>query len=160
MIAHLQFIIMELTLPLEIWFIIFNECDALSQIRLRQVCRCFNNLQIIDFYHIDKILCDKLNDRILQTYLHLKYLNAWNNENKTNVNHMTNLKISNASGYCGITDEGIKDLNLVELNAWNNRNIINVNHTVSIFHFKIYELISIHQNIKFLTFDKIVHGLS
>jgi len=41
---------------------------------------------------------------------------------------MTKLKILHACGTCGITDEGIKQLNLRELNAYNNSRITDVNH--------------------------------
>ena len=39
------------------------------------------------------------------------------------VNHMTNLQILIAMYNCGISDEGIKDLNLIKLNAFNNNKI-------------------------------------
>ena len=46
-----------------------------------------------------------------------------------NVNHLTNLKILNCSYYCGIDQEGIKDLRLIEeLYANLNEKIKNVNH--------------------------------
>ena len=37
-----------------------------------------------------------------------------NNEKIINVNHLTNLKILDCCKYCGIDQEGIKDLQLIE----------------------------------------------
>ncbi len=100
-------LIMEL-LPLEIWTAIFDQCDVISQIRFRQVCRYFyNGIQITDFYHIDGILRNKLNDGILRNYLHLKYLNAWNNPKIININHLTHLKILKICG--GLWNKGRRD---------------------------------------------------
>jgi hypothetical protein len=36
---------------------------------------------------------------------------------------MTNLKISDASWDCGIDDQGIQNLNLIDSDAWNNPGI-------------------------------------
>ena len=51
------------------------------------------------------------------------------NEKIKNVNHLSKLKILDCSGDCGIDQEGIKDLQLIEkLYAINNNKIKNVNH--------------------------------
>ena len=57
---------------------------------------------IIDDAGISKLTC-------------LKILDARNNENVTNVNHMTKLEILNACVNSGLTDEGIKDLDKFKL---------------------------------------------
>ena len=41
----------------------------------------------------------------------------------TNVNHMTNLKILDADGDCGIDNKGISKLNLIELHVAGNEKI-------------------------------------
>ena len=51
------------------------------------------------------------------------------NKKIINVNHLTNLKKLYCHGGCGIDQEGIKDLQLIEeLNANDNKKIKNVNH--------------------------------
>jgi len=53
-------------------------------------------------------------------------LDASNNPNITDVSWMTNLQILDASDNCGITNQDIKNLNLVKLNGYNNLNITDV----------------------------------
>ena len=47
--------------------------------------------------------------------LNLIELDASYNKKITNVNHMTKLQKLYANSNCGLNDEGIKDLNLIEL---------------------------------------------
>src|SRR5436309_652283 len=112
---------------LDNWNIIFDYCDFLSKIRLRQVCKfLYNNLQIIDFYHIDDKYLDKLTDDILKNYNHIKYLNAYNNSKISDVNWMINLKELNARDNCVINQKGIQNLNLIKLNVRYNSKITDV----------------------------------
>src|SRR5882724_12533361 len=103
-------------LPLEVWQDILLLSDFLSQIRLRQVCKRFLQLEIHDFYSIDSKYTKKLSDTILENYPFIRSLNVHDNLNVTNLNYMTKLQILVVSGpNCVIADEGIKNLNLIEL---------------------------------------------
>ena len=53
----------------------------------------------------------------------LTKLDASNNPKITNVSHLHNLQELYASGNCGITDDGIKGLRLIELDATDNPKI-------------------------------------
>ena len=114
-------------------YCIFDKLDFVTQIRFRQICKWLNRINIHNMYfHIDnKYLC-KLSDKILVNYNKLRYLNAKYNEKITNVNHMTNLQILDASWECGIDDNGIKNLNLIKLNASDNPKITDVNHMTNL----------------------------
>ena len=107
---------------------IFTNLDFLSQIRFRQVCKWFYRLEIHDMRNIDKKYLYRITDEILNCYLNVKYLDISNNNNVTSVNKMTKLQILDAPGNCGVDDNGIKDINLVELHAPDNPKITNVNH--------------------------------
>ena len=48
------------------------------------------------------------------------------NEKIKNIQHMTNLKILDCCGRCGISDENIKSLNLIKLKANYNEKIKNI----------------------------------
>jgi len=65
-------------------------------------------------------------------HLNLITLNASNNRYITNVNHFTNLRILDASRYCGIDDVGLSDLNLIELDASDNIKITDINHMTNL----------------------------
>src|SRR5205807_10203704 len=123
-------------LPLELWSMIFDQLDFLSQIRLRQVNQYFYSFEIYDFYNIPyqyKFKYKfKLSDSILVHYKFIKFLDANYNPKITNINHMTNLKKLCAKGSCGINDNGIQNLNLIELNAHDNSKITNVNHMTNL----------------------------
>jgi hypothetical protein len=109
-------------------YIIFGFLDFLSKIRLKSTSKYLNVLKIYDLKNIEQKYLTLLNDNILSTYYFVEYLNASNNKNITNVNHMSKLIELDASGKCGINDYGIEKLNLVKLNANNNLKITNVNH--------------------------------
>ena len=109
-------------------FCILDKLDFLSKIRFRQVCKKFYRLEIWDFYNIDIQYLYILTDNILMGYPFIRKLNASYNSKITNVNYMTKLQVLHAGNDCGIDDNGIKDLNLIELNAFNNSKITNVNH--------------------------------
>src|SRR5439155_584370 len=117
------------TLYLDLLNLIFNKLDFLNQIRLKQVCKFYyNNLHIIDLYNIDYKYKKLLNDEILKNYHYIKYLDVWNNPKIKNISHMKNLKKLHCSDYCSISNEDIKDLDLIELYANNNPKITNINH--------------------------------
>lgn len=99
-------------LPLDIWQIILEYSDFMSQIRLRMISHLLTNLRIINLYNIDVKIIKKLTDEILSQYPYVKYLDASYSQQITTVNHMKCL-IKLHSG-CGITDEGIKNVNLHE----------------------------------------------
>lgn len=116
-----------------VWQIILNYSDFLSQIRLTQVCsHLHTNLKITDFHNISYEYLNRLNDTILKNYPHIIKLNAGGNLKITDVNHMANLQVLNASWYSGIGDNGIKNLNLVELRVYNNLKITDVNHMTNL----------------------------
>lgn len=138
---------MDYLITFEIWQIILDVSDFLTQIRLTQVCIDLNQcLRITDFYNIDNCYLQKLNDNILKNYPYITQLNADSNINVTNVNHLSRLKKLNAEYICGINDEGIKDLNLYELDASNNRKITNVNHMNNLKILQIYGDSGINNN--------------
>ena len=116
-------------LPIETWQHIFDYCNFKTQFS-QQTCKLFNQLKIHNMIPCEYVI--KLTDEILKQgdrYKWLEYLNAFDNPYITNVNHMVNLRKLDASGHnCGINDDGISELNLVELHTAYNRKITNVNH--------------------------------
>ena len=119
-------------LPLELYQIILEQLKFRSQIRIRLLSRKLYKLEIYDFYNIPQKYIKRLSDKILKLYPFIKKLNVCDNYKVTNVNHMTNLKILGALGDCGIDDNGIKDLNLIELDAGYNPRIKNINHMTNL----------------------------
>ena len=132
-------------LPIEVINIISHYGHFFDKIRLKSVNKyLYSVVKITDLYDIDDNLLNKLDDNILINYCHVLKLNAKDNPNITNVNHMIYLQKLNASNgncfkcgfhcgrdcnlQCGISDDSIKDLNLIELNANFNPNIINIGH--------------------------------
>src|ERR1700744_4032630 len=115
---------------------IFNFCDFKSQLYLSSCCKLFNNnLLIVDLYNINDNIRLLLNDKILKQskYKHLTKLNADLNVKIKDVSQMAStLKILNVSGYCGIDQNGIKNLHLTELNACNNKKIKDVSQMTSL----------------------------
>ena len=119
--------ISNLYIPIELIQYIFDFLEFKNQISFKLTCKDYNQFKIYDLYNISLKYRIKLDDDILKNYPFLKYLDASNNKKITNVSHMTNLQILNASGsYCEINNQGIENLNLIELNAYNNYKIINV----------------------------------
>ena len=90
-------------IPLEICDKIFSYLDFQSKIRLRLTClKFYHGLRIIDLYNIPPNFLDKLDDNIIKEFKYLKYLDASFNEK--------------------ITDNSLKNLNLVKLNSsWNEK---------------------------------------
>lgn len=125
-------------IPLEIWQIILNSIDFLSQIRLRQVSKQLYLLSIHNFYTIPNKYQQLLTNKILLQHPNIKYLDASNNPKITNINHLPllqRLRASNkvtftiSSELCGISDNSMKQcVNLKFLDASDNPKITNVNH--------------------------------
>ena len=111
---------------------ILPRLDLKSILNLLSVCHFFyDNLCIIDLYQIDEKLRKKLNDTILKQnkFINAKYLDASNNSEITDVNHLKKLQKLDVRWNCGIDQKGIQLLeNLIELDAWDNPKITNVNH--------------------------------
>ena len=116
---------MEYILPVEIWQLIVDLSNPISQIRFCQISKFANGyLYVTDLYNLDTELLKKLDNCIIKKYPFVKKLDAFNNSNITNVSHMKSLKMLNASGEaCGISDNGILGLDLITLDAWGNRKI-------------------------------------
>ena len=88
-----------------------------------------HNIIITNLYDIE--LKNKLNQQIIEQnkYKYVERLNAFDNEKIYNVNHMKEtLKILNCGYNCGIDQNGISKLNLIELCVIDNKKIKNVNH--------------------------------
>lgn len=111
---------------------VFSRLDFLSQIRFRQVCSNFHQMEIRDLWHIDFKYEKRLSDDILMNYQSIISLSAFSNYKITNLNHMNRLKELNASYDCGISDNSIKDINLFVLDADQNPKITNVNHMTNL----------------------------
>ena len=126
--------IMFIHLPIEIWQCILNSLDFKSQIIMRMVCKLFyEKLEIWDFNNISFIYTEKFTDTILLAYPFIRYLYAARNQMITNVNHLTNLQILRAWGTsCGISDNGIKNIDLIFLDVDDNPKITNVNHLTNL----------------------------
>ena len=125
---------MFIHLPIEIWQLILNSLNFKSQIIMRMVCKLFyEKLEIWNFNNIPHKYLRKLTDTILLAYPFIRYLNAAHNSRITNVNHLTDLQKLWAFGSsCGISDTGIKNLNLIYLDADHNPKITNVNHLTNL----------------------------
>ena len=110
--------------------IIFDKLDFISQIRLCQIeCLSYTNIHMTDFYDIPKGVKSKLCDNILRQYQDITKLDASDNSRITNVNHFKQLMHLDASGKCGIDQDGIAEpFNLVGLNVTENSNITSLNH--------------------------------
>src|SRR3984957_5915047 len=122
-------------IPIQVWQNIFDFCDFNSQLTLSSLCSLFyNNLFITDLYYIDKNTRLLLNDKIIkqQKYKYTTKINAYGNEKIKDVSHMAStLKILYADGDCGIDQNCIANLHLVELNAYGNKKIKDVSHMAS-----------------------------
>src|ERR1700759_4541239 len=114
---------------------IFNFCDFKSQLYLSSCCKFINNnLLIVDLYNINYNVRSLLNDKILKQskYKHVTKLYANSNKKIKDISQMAStLKILYAGGYCGIDQNGIKDLHLTELWASDNEKIKDVSQMAS-----------------------------
>lgn len=132
------------SLPTDIIKEIQNELDFIAQSNLRLVSTYFvtnpiTNLSVdisnrarLKISGNDPSRNDLLNltDAILKLYPSITKLNIAHNEKVTDIKHLVNLQILNASGYsCRINNDTIMGLtNLTKLNTHNNSRITNVNH--------------------------------
>ena len=140
-------------IPIEIWQIILNLNDIKSQLMMRMVCELFYKLNIYDLLNIPKKFKRKLTNNIISQHINLRYLyagkhtkitqekinilnlyelNANNNLNIYNINHMNNLEKLKACGHSGIGNKGIKNVNLKNLHISYNMNICNLNHMTNL----------------------------
>ena len=153
-------------LPFELWTLIVDLLDIKLQVRLIQLCKTIKDkIFITDLCNIDYNLKRKLTRDIIKKYpnikklyaggncgidddslvgLNLVELNACGNKKIKKINHMTNLRILDASGYfwthndifvefnCGIMDDDLVGLNLVKLNVSLNPKIKKINHMTNL----------------------------
>jgi len=116
------------SLPLEIWYLIFEYIKFSTKVKIKSTCKyLYKNLDIIDFYNIDDRLRLKLNNKILSKYKNIQSLDISNNPNVTNIYHLKYLKFLNASGSCELNTKSINKLNLTKLILQNNDKITNIN---------------------------------
>ena len=106
-------IINVLHLSVKLWTIIFDCLDLKTQIRFTQTCKKVkDNIFITDLCNILWEKRYKLNGEIVKKYPNITRLDAM--------------------GDCGIGDDDLIGLNLVELNAHNNEKIKNINHMTNL----------------------------
>src|SRR5438309_1055043 len=114
-------------MPIEIYQVILERSNFLSQIRLTELCKYFhNNLKIYDFININK----KITDEGI-SHMNLHILDAEGNSKITDkgISHMKLHTLNAASipwienASSNITDNGIKNMNLHELYAHSNTKI-------------------------------------
>lgn len=95
-------------------------------------------MKVKDFCDIESKYVNKLDDNILKNYKYIAKLNASYNVKIKNINHLTNLRILYARSdpydcvHCGINDNSLINLNLIELDASYNLNIKNINHLTNL----------------------------
>src|SRR5271154_5168154 len=107
---------------LDIWYIIFQHCDLLSQLRLFSVCSEFyHSFFITDMYSIDPFYQHKLTNSTLKQkkFSRMIELNIELNDHVDDISFLTNLKrlIPNNK----INQQSIQKLNLIELAFYNNK---------------------------------------
>jgi len=115
--------------PLDIWHAVFQHCDLWSQLRLISVCADFyHSFFIIDLYNIPETYRNKLTDLVLRQrkFSRLVQLDIQNNKNVYNISFLTTLKKLRIGYLCGIEQQGIHGLDLIELYTGCNTNIKNV----------------------------------
>src|SRR5271168_5281760 len=110
--------------PLDIWHVIFQYSDLLSQLRLISVCSAFNrSFFITDMYNISDIYKDRLTEQILKQKKFKRIISLDIMCNINNISFLTNLKKLNTYS---INQEGINGLDLIELYAGRNEKIKDV----------------------------------
>lgn len=79
--------------PLEVWQMILNHSDFLTQIRLRQVCRSLYFLKILDLCDIPNDYKFKLEEKIIESYPYIKHLDISKKDiSQTCLNKLINLE--------------------------------------------------------------------
>ena len=116
-------------IPIELFQLILEQSDFLTQIRFRCVDKLFyTKLEIHDFWNIKAKYSKLLTDEILQLHSFVTDLTIVDNPNITNINHMTRLKKLFIFGKCNIDNTGISNVNVKYLNLRYYDKITNVNH--------------------------------
>ena len=117
----------SLTDHINLWFDIFNLLDLKSQLSLLFTCSSLNNnLSITNLYDIEEKYLNILTNDILRFGI-FKYVTKLKCNNKiTNVSFMKNLKKLDARYGCGIDQNGIIGLDLVELYTIGNNKITDI----------------------------------
>jgi len=146
-------------LILDVWKIIFELLDFKSKINFISTCHYFrDNLIITDLYNIEQKYLELLSDEVLhyKIFSKVKTLNATDNKKITSVSFMKSLKILYAEDNCGIDQNGIDCLDLVELYADSNTKITNVSFMKSLKVLSARYSCGIDQNgIEGLNLDKL-----
>lgn len=124
-------------IPFEIYQKISSYQNCVDQIKITTLCRYFyHHIRITDFYNLDEKYLKNLSDKILKRYPYIEQLNASNNPKIKDINHLKKIKKLNASGHlCGITNDGITDLNLISLYVTNNIKITKPCHMSNLNNF-------------------------
>ena len=118
---------------------IFNLLDLKAEINIISTSHYLkNNMFVTDLYNQDNIILKKLTTTILKqkTFINVIKLNANYNKLITDLSFIKKLKILCAKGECGIDQNCINCLNLIELNAYNNEKIQNVEKVPFVLHSK------------------------
>jgi len=134
--------------PLDIWQVIFQHCDSLSQLKLIIVCTDFyHSFFITDLYDIPYTNQYKLTNLILQQrkFSRLVQLNVRDNKNVNNISFLSNLKKLNARYLCGIDQKGIQGLDLIELYVDKNDRITDVSFMKNLKKLYAYDSCGIDQ---------------
>ena len=149
----------------DILIVIFNLLDLKSQINMISTTHYLkNNILVTDLYHQDNIILKKLTTKILKQkiFMGVTKLNASDNKLITGMFFMKKLKKLCVKEKCGIDQNCINGLNLIELDAYNNNKIINVSFMSSLQKLQAGGTCGIDQNgvrglnlIKLNTFDNI-----
>jgi hypothetical protein len=103
--------------------------NILNILRLKDQINYLSTCHI--FYYnltIEKLLRSNLNQKNIRNHIfrNISSLDVYNNRDITNVSFLKQLKILNASFDCGIDQNGIDGLDLVNLDAELNKKIVNV----------------------------------
>jgi len=112
--------------------LIFDKLIFHDKHTFKRINKYTKKMKIIDLYNTDCEYSSYFDDDILMNYIDATKLNAKGNRNITDVNHMTKLKVLDASSVCGIDDDGIKNLNLEILIVDSNDKIKNIKHMTNL----------------------------
>lgn len=111
---------------------IYDRLGFIAQVKLRLVSKFFVKYEITNLFD-DVPNYHRLTDNILKLYPYIIKLDVSHNKKITNINHLVNLQVLNANGFCGIGNKEILSLtNLTELYVRNNINITDVNHLTNL----------------------------
>ena len=112
--------------------IIFKYLEFYDKRTFKRTRKFMNRIHITDLFDIRVEYLQNLNDDVLLNYKFALRLYACSNPKISNINHMSNLKVLNASRKCGIDCYGVKNLNLEVLYAYDNPKITNINHMTNL----------------------------